>query len=38
MGVVAGIFTVICLVVGGYYASQNEGLSIYEKHNICEAQ
>lgn len=31
MGVVAGIFTVICLVVGGYYASQNEGLSIYEK-------
>lgn len=31
MGVVAGIFTVIFLAMGGYFASQNEGLSIYEK-------
>lgn len=31
MEVVAGILTVFFLIMGGYFASQNEGLSIYEK-------
>ena len=31
MEVVAGILTVFFLIIGGYFASQNEGLSIYEK-------